>query len=166
MSLEHLWAGWRAAYIEQAVAQPTPPPGECLFEALRELPDDEAMILERTAHTFTVMNAYPYTSGHVMVAPLRHVASLTELGAQEAAGLMHATQRATAAIEAAYRPDGQNVGVNMGRGAGAGVPHHLHVHALPRWHGDTNFMTAVAEARVLPESLRDSYEKLRSGWPA
>jgi ATP adenylyltransferase len=101
-----------------------------------------------------------------MVAPLRHVASLNELGAEEAAALMHATQRATAAIDAVYRPDGQNVGVNMGRGAGAGVPHHLHVHALPRWHGDTNFMTAVAEARVLPESLRASYEKLRSGWPA
>ncbi len=126
--------------------------------------DDEAMILERTDTTFTVMNAFPYTSGHVMVVPLRHIARLTELDAGEAATLMHATQRAAAAIEAAYAPQGLNVGMNIGPGSGAGVPGHLHVHGLPRWSGDTNFMTAVAETRVLPESLRHSYEKLRAAF--
>jgi ATP adenylyltransferase len=99
-----------------------------------------------------------------MVAPVRHVASITDLDADEAAALMHGTQRATAAIERVYAPEGVNVGINIGRAAGAGVPGHVHVHVLPRWNGDTNFMTSVAEARVLPESLRHSYEKLRAAW--
>jgi len=123
------------------------------------------MILERAEHSFTVMNAYPYTSGHVMVAPIRHVASITDLDPTEAAALMHCTQRATATVERVYDPEGINVGVNIGRAGGAGVPGHVHVHVLPRWNGDTNFMTAVAETRVLPESLRHSYDKLRAAWP-
>ncbi len=138
--------------------------GVCLFEALAAMDDDEAMILERTDHTFTVMNAFPYTSGHVMAVPARHVVSIIDLDADEAAALMHATQRATAAITAVYAPQGLNVGMNIGEASGAGVPGHLHVHVLPRWNGDTNFMTAVAETRVLPEPLRHSYEKLRAAF--
>lgn len=161
--LDRLWAGWRAEYIEGVVAVAREP-GDCLFESLLAMADDDAMILERTEHTFTVMNAYPYTSGHVMVAPLRHVASITELDGAEAAAVMHATQRVTAVVERAYRPEGVNVGINMGKAAGAGVPGHVHVHVLPRWNGDTNFMTSVAEARVLPESLRASFDKLREAW--
>jgi ATP adenylyltransferase len=164
--LERLWAGWRSSYIEGVVADPTEHPDDCLFCRLAELPDEEALVLERTERTFTVMNAYPYTSGHVMVAPLRHVADLETLDPDDAAAVMHATQRACAALQRSYHPDGLNVGVNVGRAAGAGVPGHVHVHALPRWTGDTNFMTSVAEARVLPESLRDSWEKLRAAWPA
>ncbi|HZJ27874.1 MAG TPA: HIT domain-containing protein [Acidimicrobiia bacterium] len=163
--LEHLWAGWRSAYIEDVIASRARS-DECVFCALQGLDDDEAMILERTEHSFTVMNAFPYTSGHLMTVPLRHVGGLVDLAADEAATLMHATQRATGAIGEAYRPDGINVGVNIGVGAGAGIPGHVHVHALPRWDGDTNFMTSVAETRVLPESLRDSYERLRRAWPA
>ncbi len=160
---ERLWAGWRSEYIERIVAEPA---GKgCLFEGLAVMDDDEAMILERAEHSFTVMNAYPYASGHVMAVPTRHVATLAALTPDEAAALMHATQRATAAIDAVYQPEGINVGVNIGRAGGAGVPGHVHVHALPRWNGDTNFMTAVAETRVLPESLRHSYEKLRLSWP-
>jgi ATP adenylyltransferase len=163
--LDRLWAGWRSSYIEGVTADPTEHPDDCLFCALAAMPDDEALVLERTDRTFTVMNAYPYTSGHVMVAPLRHVANLETLDADDAAALMHATQRACAALQRVYRPDGLNVGVNIGRAAGAGVPGHVHVHALPRWSGDTNFMTTVAEARVLPEALRASWEKLRAAWP-
>jgi ATP adenylyltransferase len=163
MSLERLWAGWRASYIESIEAVPRP--DGCLFCGLLALDDAEAMILERSPASFAVMNAYPYTSGHVMVAPRRHVASITELDADEAGALMHGTQRATAAVEQVYHPDGLNVGVNIGRAAGAGVPGHVHVHVLPRWNGDSNFMTSVAEARVLPESLRHSYEKLLAAWP-
>jgi ATP adenylyltransferase len=160
VGLQRLWAGWRSEYIESVGARPEI--ADCLFEGLLAMDDDdEAMILERSESTFTVMNAYPYTSGHVMVVPTHHVASLAALDPDEAATLMHATQRATAAIEAVYRPEGINVGVNIGRAAGAGVPGHVHVHALPRWNGDANFMTAVAETRVLPESIRLSYEKLR-----
>src|SRR4051794_40373324 len=167
MSLDRLWAGWRSSYIDgiEPVGDVPLRPDDCLFGGLLALRDDEAMILERSPHSFTVMNAYPYPSGHVMVAPIRHVHSVTELDADEAAALMHATQRATDTVERVYRPEGLNVGVNIGRAAGAGVPGHVHVHVLPRWNGDTNFMTAVAETRVLPESLRHSYEKLRAAWP-
>jgi ATP adenylyltransferase len=163
MSLARVWAGWRSPYIERI--ESAPPSEGCLFCGLLALDDVDAMILERSEHSFAVMNAYPYTSGHVMVAPVRHVASITDLTDTEAAALMHGTQRATAAVERAYTPEGVNVGANIGRAAGAGVPGHVHVHVLPRWHADTNFMTAVAEARVLPESLRHSYEKLRATWP-
>jgi ATP adenylyltransferase len=162
VSLEHLWAGWRSEYIESTV-RPTGP-GACLFCALQAMDDAEAMILERTERTFTVMNAFPYTSGHLMVAPLRHEATITGLDADEAAALMYATQRASQAIDRAYAPEGQNLGVNVGRAGGAGVPGHVHLHALPRWAGDTNFMTSIADGRVLPEPLRASYEKLLSAW--
>ncbi len=161
--LDRLWAGWRSEYIEDVATEP--PADECLFCGLQELSDEDGLILERTATTFTVMNAYPYTSGHVMVAPLRHEATLVGLTSDEAADVMFAGQRASAALHTAYRPDGLNLGANIGRAAGAGIPGHVHVHVLPRWGGDTNFVTAVAEARVLPESLRASYDKLRAAWP-
>jgi ATP adenylyltransferase len=163
VSLERLWAGWRSSYIESIVTAPRP--DGCLFCGLLALADDAGLILERSEHSFAVMNAYPYTSGHVMVAPVRHVHSITDLTADEAAALMHGTQRATTAVESVYSPEGINLGVNIGRAAGAGVPGHVHVHVLPRWNGDTNFMTSIAEARVLPESLRRSYDKLRAAWP-
>jgi diadenosine tetraphosphate (Ap4A) HIT family hydrolase len=166
VGLEHLWAGWRSDYIAGIDAEPERPrPEGCLFCGLLALDDAEALILERAEHSFAVMNAYPYTSGHVMVAPVRHVGSITDLDADEAAALMHGVQRATATLESVYTPEGINVGVNIGRAAGAGIPGHVHVHVLPRWNGDTNFMTAVAEVRVLPESLRDSYDRLQAAWP-
>lgn len=162
-ALDHLWAGWRSAYIEGVAAGVGD--DECLFCRLQRLDDDEAFVLERTDRTFTVMNAYPYTSGHLMVAPLRHVADLESLEPDEAAAVMYAVQRACTALRGAFRPDGLNVGVNLGRVAGAGVPGHVHVHALPRWSGDTNFMTSVADTRVLPETLRASWDKLLAAWP-
>ncbi len=165
MGLEHLWAGWRSEYIAGIDAEPARPrPEGCLFCGLLAMDDTDALILERSEHSFAVMNAYPYTSGHVMVAPVRHVGSITDLGPDEAAALMHGVQRATATVETVYSPEGINVGLNIGRAAGAGIPGHVHVHVLPRWNGDTNFMTAVAEVRVLPESLRESYDKLRAAW--
>jgi diadenosine tetraphosphate (Ap4A) HIT family hydrolase len=161
--LDRLWAGWRSEYIEGVTGDPGR--DECFFCALQALPDDEALILERTDTTFTLMNAYPYTSGHLLVAPLRHEPTLIDLTTTEATDLMFAIQRANRALLDVYRPGGINVGANVGRAAGAGVPGHVHVHSLPRWDGDTNFMTSVAEARVLPESLRTSYEKLAAAWP-
>ena len=167
MTLDRVWAGWRSAYIETVgSSEPVMGAEGCLFCSLAAGDPEELLVLARTEHAFAVMNAYPYTSGHLMVAPLRHEATLAGLRRDEASALMALTQDATAAVEAAYRPEGINVGVNIGRAAGAGIPGHVHVHALPRWNGDTNFMTAVAEARVLPESLRASYDKLRSAWPA
>jgi ATP adenylyltransferase len=156
MTLDRVWAGWRSAYIETVGG----------FCTLAAGDPEQMLVLARTEHAFAVMNAYPYTSGHLMVAPLRHEATLAGLSREEAGALMALTQDATAAVDTAYAPQGINVGVNIGRAAGAGIPGHVHVHALPRWNGDTNFMTAVAEARVLPESLRTSYDKLRAAWPA
>jgi ATP adenylyltransferase len=166
MSLDRLWAGWRATYID-GVATDAPPERDhdCLFERLAREPQDVSLVLARNEHAFAVMNAYPYTSGHVMVAPLRHESTLAGLSRAEAAAVMELVQDANVAMLAAYTPDGINVGANIGRAAGAGVPGHVHVHVLPRWNGDTNFMTAIAEARVLPEPLTRSYEKLQATWP-
>lgn len=167
MTLDRLWAGWRSAYIETVADEPPDVRAEgCLFCALAAGDPEELMVLARNDLAFAVMNAYPYTSGHLMVAPLRHEGTLAGLSRDEAGAVMALAQDATAALDAAYRPEGINVGVNIGRAAGAGIPGHVHVHALGRWNGDTNFMTAVAEARVLPESLRTSYDKLRAAWPA
>jgi ATP adenylyltransferase len=167
VNLDRLWAGWRTTYIDGVANQePDDARDRCLFERLAAAPDDDALVLARNEHAFAVMNAYPYTSGHLMVVPLRHESTLADLSREEATAVMALVQDANAAVMAAYRPDGLNVGANIGRAAGAGVPGHVHVHVLPRWLGDTNFMTAVAEARVLPEPLDISYEKLRAAWPS
>lgn len=165
MSLDRLWADWRSGYVSH------PDTGRedlgCVMCNLVNAADDaEALVLERTQHTITVMNLYPYGSGHLMVAPVRHVAGLEDLDDDALVGITRAQVRAIRAIRAAYAPDGINVGANLGRAAGAGVPHHLHLHVVPRWSGDTNFMTSIAEVRVLPESLRDGYQKLQAMWPS
>ncbi len=112
-----------------------------------------------------LLNAYPYTSGHLMVLPVRHVADLEDLDDQEGREMWESLRSAVVAVKAAYGPGGINVGANLGRAAGAGIPGHLHLHVVPRWGGDTNFMTSVADARVLPEALSTSAAKLRSAWP-
>ncbi|HEV3133846.1 MAG TPA: HIT domain-containing protein [Acidimicrobiia bacterium] len=165
MTLERLWAGWRAAYVAGAAEAPATEPDDCLFCALASAPDDESLVVARDELVFAVMNAYPYASGHLMVAPFRHEAELENLKADEATAVMAMTQHAVSALKSAYTPDGINAGLNLGRPAGAGVPGHVHVHVLPRWTGDTNFMTTVAETRVLPEDLRTSWEKVRAAWP-
>ena len=167
MSLDRLWAGWRSRYVTELAGKHV---DDCFLCTLCALPDEsvlsaETLVLERTAHTVTVMNLYPYGSGHLLVAPCRHTAELEDLSDDEAGELMAAMRRAVRAIKGAYSPDGVNVGMNLGSAAGAGVPGHLHAHALPRWQGDTNFMTAVAEVRVLPEDLSTGWAKLRAAWP-
>jgi len=165
--LDHLWNGWRAAYVsDSVVARDTPPIGSVFSQIINSgFSDEDANIVHRGETCFVIMNAFPYTSGHLMIAPLRHEGELEDLKADEATAVMAMTQQAVAALKAAYTPDGINVGVNLGRPAGAGVPGHVHLHALPRWNGDTNFMTTVAETRVLPEDLRTSWEKVRAAWP-
>lgn len=164
MPLDRLWAGWRASYVADPLTGSDEKP--CVICRLVAATDDEAaLVLERTADTITVMNLYPYGSGHLMVSPVRHVAGLDECTDEEAIAVTRAQVRAIRAIRAAYSPDGMNIGANVGRAAGAGVPTHLHVHVLPRWSGDTNFMTSVAEARVMAEDLATGYRKLRAAWP-
>jgi ATP adenylyltransferase len=114
---------------------------------------------------FAILNAFPYTNGHLLVMPYREVGELEDLRPEEHAELWAGATSAVVALKAAYRPDGVNLGMNLGRSAGAGVPTHLHIHVLPRWNGDTNFMTSVAEVRVLPEALSASAAKVRAAWP-
>ena len=163
MTLQRLWAGWRNDYVS-GVANVEP--GECVFCALFEsgASDREALVIWRGEHTVAMLNLYPYASGHLLVMPERHVAELDELEPGESVELWGATVAGVTALKRAYAPDGVNVGANLGRSAGAGVPGHLHVHVVPRWAGDTNFMTAVAEVRVMPEDLVTTYDKVRAAW--
>lgn len=163
MGLEHLWAGWRGEYLATA-GDPTI---ECVFCRILASgePDDRTNIVWRGREVFGILNAYPYTSGHLMVMPYRHAGELEELTPSESSELWSATTAAVTALRRAYACEGVNVGINLGRAAGAGVLGHVHVHAVPRWLGDSNFMTAVAETRVLPEPLTEAHEKLAKAWP-
>lgn len=169
LSLERIWAGWRFGYIT-ASEEPNPAletTEGTLFERILNsgMSDEECFIVHRGQYASVLLNAYPYTSGHVMVLPNRAVAELEELSSDEHEELWRFVTQATVTIKATYQPHGVNVGINMGHGAGAGVPDHLHVHVLPRWHGDTNFMTSIADARVLPEPLGETWHRLRTAWP-
>jgi len=168
VSLEHLWAGWRRDYVVAAVEAERRGPGECVFCALAAAgpPSEDNGVVWRGELAFAVLNAYPYASGHLLVMPLRHLDRLDQLTADESAAMWEATGDAVAAVTAAYDPDGINMGANLGRAAGAGIPGHLHLHVLPRWAGDTNFMTSVAGLRVMPESLAESWRRLSASWPA
>ncbi|HWE56299.1 MAG TPA: HIT domain-containing protein [Acidimicrobiales bacterium] len=167
--LDRLWAGWRSQYIEGVTGQSERPDG-CVFCAILASggPDQETYILWRhpAGTAVAILNAYPYGSGHLMVMPARHCASPEDLGPDEGAAVWQGVTAAVRAIRTAYRADGVNLGANLGRAAGAGIPDHFHMHALPRWSGDTNFMTSVAETRVLPEPLSTSWRKLTEAWPA
>ena len=181
-SLDHLWAGWRSDFVSGPTGGADAVPGgspvdavaprksDCVFcDILASgLSDEELHIVWRhpSGRVFAILNAYPYTSGHLMAMPVRHVADIEALAPDESAELWAATSLGVRALKAAYKPEGINVGANIGRAAGAGVPGHFHMHMLARWVGDTNFMTSVADARVLPEPLSESAAKLRAAWPA
>ena len=165
-AMDRLWAGWRSTYV--AAADNGALTGEgSLFRRILDsgLPDDETHIVWRGERVFAILNAFPYTCGHLLLMPYREVPGLEDLTPDEATELWAGVRDAVVAVKAAYRPQGVNVGINLGEAAGAGIPSHLHAHVLPRWSADSNFMTAVAEARVLPESLDDSWAKLRAAWP-
>ena len=167
MALDHLWAGWRASFVTSAAGGASD--DECVFDTIigSGLPDVETHILWRhpSGSALALLNAYPYTSGHLMVMPTRHVGDLEALTVEESGAIWEGVSASVRAIKAAYRPDGLNVGINLGRAAGAGIPGHFHIHVLPRWIGDTNFMTAVGDTRVMPETLDTSASRLRAAWP-
>jgi diadenosine tetraphosphate (Ap4A) HIT family hydrolase len=181
VSLEHLWAGWRSEYVTSAGAVPTrtgapdesgephaDDPAHCVFcrIAASGPPSADNGVLWVGTVTYVVLNAYPYASGHLMVLPTRHVGSLGDLTDEEGAELWSALGQAVGTLESVLHPEGMNLGANLGQAAGAGIPRHLHLHAVPRWLGDTNFMTTVAGARVLPETLAVSWKRIHGAWPA
>ncbi len=156
-ALERLWAPWRMAYVGRAQE-----PAGCLFcRVARARADRPLLVLARRPHAFLMLNRYPYNGGHLMVAVREHRACFARLTAEERADLLELVGLAERALETEYHPHGMNFGVNVGRVAGAGFPGHLHMHVVPRWDGDTNFMAAVGETRVLPESLARTWIRLR-----
>ena len=157
--MDHLWAGWRSTYITGAG---DPEPDGCLFCRLPDQPDRESLIIARGHTAFTALNRFPYTTGHVMIAPFRHIADPGDLNDSERSELWESLVVAQRALQPAMSPDGFNLGANLGRVAGAGVPGHFHLHLVPRWEGDANFMTTVGGTRVIPEDLADTWEKLRA----
>ena len=154
--LQVLWAPWRMDFIR------THKDGECIFCAKSSQDtDEENLVLLRGGRCFVLMNLYPYTNGHLMVAPYRHVAALEELTDDEQADLMRLTVLCSKVLRRAVYPDGLNCGLNLGRSAGAGIEDHLHMHLVPRWHGDVNFMSTVCSSKVIVQHLRDTYAELR-----
>ena len=156
--MDYLWTPWRYPYISGASREPG-----CVFCRALALGDDaRALILLRGRKNFIILNRFPYTSGHSMVVPYEHSSDLGSYDSETLAEMMELTRRAQLALEWLYHPQGYNIGMNLGKAAGAGVADHIHLHVLPRWTGDTNFMTTVAETRLEPEELAVTYDKLRA----
>jgi ATP adenylyltransferase len=158
--MDYLWTPWRYAYIS-AASKDDGKSGDCIFCELPKRSDEESKIVYRGKHCFIILNSFPYTSGHVMVVPFAHLDELQKLPESAAHELMTLSQKIEGVLRNVYSPDGVNLGMNIGRAAGAGVAGHIHMHVLPRWVGDTNFMTTVGESRVLPEALDVTYERIR-----
>ena len=156
--MERLWAPWRLAYLTGAGGGDG---GGCIFCGARDEDPPSPLVVHRGRRCYVILNKYPYSNGHLLVVPQRHVATLAGLDAAELGELAVLMQAAEQVLTAAYSPHGLNVGVNVGRAAGAGAPDHLHVHLVPRWDGDTSFMTVVAETRVVPEELDATARRLR-----
>jgi len=155
--MEHLWAPWRSTYVKEKSDSQA-----CIFcIAAAAAVDEENLVVYRGNLSFVILNRYPYTSGHLMIAPYEHVARLSQTGEASAEEIMRLARRAENILETVYGADGLNIGMNLGEAAGAGIQQHIHLHVLPRWAGDVNFMTSVGETRVLPEALEETYAKLK-----
>jgi ATP adenylyltransferase len=157
--MDYLWSPWRYRYVSTASADDV-----CIFCAKAENRDAENFIVYRGRLNYVILNLFPYTTGHLMVVPYAHVATLEEAGRETLAELMEMTRDAERRLRSIYRPKGMNIGMNLGECAGAGVAGHLHMHVVPRWPADANFMTVIGETRVLPEDLKRTYEKLVGAW--
>jgi|SRR5579862_2786809 len=160
--MDKLFSPWRSKYIE-TFSQPKTAPGECVFcKALRENNDDANLVVARGKLCFLILNLFPYNSGHVMVVPNRHTGDFTALSIEELTESMQMLQRAMGALQTISKPDGFNLGSNVGRTAGAGIDQHIHFHIVPRWNGDTNFMPILADTKVISEDMTETMKKLRA----
>jgi ATP adenylyltransferase len=158
-AMDYLWTPWRYAYVSTAEKA-----SGCIFCELPKLGDDvRARIVQRAHYCFIVLNTYPYTPGHVMVVPFAHLDELQKLPREAANEMMHLSQKMEQVLRQLYKPDGVNLGMNIGKAAGAGVAGHIHMHVLPRWVADSNFMSVVGETRILPETLDVTYERIKNG---
>ncbi|OHB24549.1 MAG: HIT family hydrolase [Desulfuromonadaceae bacterium GWB2_53_15] len=154
--MERIWAPWRMTYVSNTTHEPG-----CIFCLAAEGDNDrERLVLARSEYTLIMLNRYPYTCGHLMVSPLRHTAEMNDLNDLELLNLMHAVRKSCNLLHEVVSPDGLNIGINLGKAAGAGVEEHLHIHIVPRWNGDTNFMSVVGDVRVIPDGLMESYDRL------
>lgn len=154
--MERIWAPWRMTYVSNETHE-----SGCIFCLAVEGDNDrERLVLARSEYSLIMLNRYPYTCGHLMVAPLRHTAEMNDLNDLELLDLMHAVRRSCNLLREVVSPDGLNVGINLGKAAGAGIEEHLHIHIVPRWNGDTNFMSVVGDVRVIPDGLMESYDRL------
>lgn len=158
--MDHLYTPWRMAYLR---GERTPNSG-CVFCEAPEQSDEEALIVARGQRVYAILNAFPYNSGHLMIIPYAHVGSLEALVPDALAELMTFTQRAIAALRKLYAPSGFNIGANIGSAAGAGIAEHFHLHIVPRWNGDANFITTIGDTRVLPDLLANTHRQLRQTW--
>ena len=158
--MKRLFSPWRKAYIEGYEKEEG-----CIFcNALAKEDSPKNLIVHRGQRAIVVVNLYPYTNGHLMVAPMAHKPTLEDLDPETRAEMMELTSQAMAVLKKIYNPQAFNLGANIGKAAGAGVPDHVHLHIVPRWNGDTNFMSAVGETRVLPETIEETYKRIREGW--
>lgn len=157
--MERLWAPWRMKYIRELI--PLKKPQKCIFcEAIKSEKKREKLVLVKGKYAFIMLNLFPYNSGHLMVAPIRHVPSIELLSEEESLDLWKLTQLSVILLRKAIKPDGFNIGINIGRIAGAGVEDHVHIHVVPRWCGDTNFMPVISNTKVIPEAIYDTYDFL------
>ncbi|MBW3625755.1 MAG: HIT domain-containing protein [Armatimonadetes bacterium] len=159
--MEKLWAPWRMAYVGKS----NEPTSGCIFcTKPEEDRDEENYLVHRGETMFIMLNAFPYNTGHLMIVPYRHLADMRDLNPEELLEWMTLSQRALSALEAAFKPEAYNLGINLGRPAGAGIADHVHLHIVPRWNGDTNFMPVIGDVKVLPEALEQSYHKLKAAF--
>ena len=155
--MDYLWSPWRYQYVTQSI-----PEQGCIFcRKMQENQDEGNWILHRGLHNFVLLNLFPYTSGHLMIAPYAHIARLSDADDATWMEMMALTRKAEQALQKTYQPEGINLGMNLGKSAGAGIADHMHLHVLPRWQADSNFITTIGETRVLPELLPDTYRKLK-----
>lgn len=158
--MKHLWTPWRSTYMQSKKDKEG-----CVFcDAAASNDDEQSLVVYRGELNFVILNRYPYTSGHIMIAPYVHVSRLTQTSDEGSQEMIRLARKAEEAIERVYRPGGLNVGMNLGEAAGAGIEQHIHMHVLPRWMGDANFMTSVSDTRVIPESLNDTYAKMKKAF--